>query len=474
MNNKTEFSTLLTNSEVLEALSDAGVFIRDLKKGTALVSRTWKQITKDILVIPDRGEFVKLIHPDDVELTITQMDDIIQGKIREGSISFRIQDGNGSYKWIRSKGRGASYSNGSKPDFYVGCEIDITELKEAESRLIRSIQREQDHCEELELLRQMAASISTSLDINETVQRILDETYRIIPYETASLQLRKGDVLQIIGASGFKDNEHHINKKYPLNAGSTLNAKSINDRAPVMTGDVSEDFPDFLQPDDGTVISSWLGIPLIVRGEVLGLMTLDDSRKDYFTEHDLQLARIIGDHIAIALENALFHEKAYRMAIEDSLTGVGNRHRMQLEGRLLFETAARAEEAISVAILDIDHFKDVNDNFGHDKGDIILKRIAGLCSAELRITDLLVRFGGEEFLIIFPKTDSSEAFTVCERIRKCIASQEHPELDRKVTISIGLYSSVPGNSGAMGSFIAQADKALYHSKTEGRNRTTAT
>ncbi|MDC7239573.1 MAG: diguanylate cyclase, partial [Spirochaetales bacterium] len=439
MNEKDKFTALLNNTEVLKALSDAGVFIRDLKSGTALVSGTWKVIYDDFITKIKTGDFAKLIHPDDIEEMSIKMEEIVQGKERENIASFRVLQKDGIYKWIRFNGKGASYDSKGKPAYIIGCEVDISELKNAECRLIKSIQREQNHNDELELLRQIAASISASLDIDETVQRILDEVRKIIPYQTASLQLKKGEYLEVIGTTGFKDNESLKNMRFSINSAGSLNARAVNDRAPVLSGDVEKDFPDFMQPAEYMTIRSWMGIPLVVRGEVLGLMALDHSEKDFFGHHEEQLARLVGDHIAIALENALFHEKAYRMGIEDSLTGVGNRHRLQLEGRLLFETAIRSESPVGAAILDIDHFKEVNDNFGHDVGDIILKRIAGLCQSELRVTDLLVRFGGEEFLIIFPRTGLDEAYTVCERIRNCIAEQEHSELDRKVTVSIGLF-----------------------------------
>ncbi len=141
-----------------------------------------------------------------------------------------------------------------------------------------------------------------------------------------------------------------------------------------------------------------------------------------------------------------------------------------MEGRLLFESALRSESEISVVIFDIDHFKKINDEFGHDTGDIILKRISDTCQSEIRIIDLLIRFGGEEFIIILPGTSSEDASSAAERIRIRLENSVYPEIGRSVTVSGGIYSGIPDKTRKLGYFIENADKALYKSKQTGRNR----
>jgi diguanylate cyclase (GGDEF)-like protein len=251
-----------------------------------------------------------------------------------------------------------------------------------------------------------------------------------------------------------------------------LSTKALQERKAVLSNNVTIDFPGFTQPEKGMNINSWIGIPLISHGEIIGLMALDHLEKNQFNKHQLELAEIVGDHIATALENSQLHERTYKMAMEDALTGIGSRHRLQMEGRLLFESAIRSESSLSLAILDIDKFKDVNDTFGHDIGDLVLKRIADTCAQEIRITDLLARLGGEEFIILLPDTTEDKAFQIIDRIRTKVGAIHHPEFDKQVAISAGVYGAVPDKENKLGSYQTKADKALYASKSNGRNRVT--
>lgn len=174
----------------------------------------------------------------------------------------------------------------------------------------------------------------------------------------------------------------------------------------------------------------------------------------------------------MAFENSLLHEKAYNMAMHDSLTGIANRNRFKIEGKILLENAKRDHNFISIAIFDIDHFKRVNDEFGHETGDIVLKNIARTCSEEIRGIDMIARIGGEEFVIILPKTDTDSALIMLERLRKKVESINHDNISRPVTISIGVCAGIPASDDDIDSFLCIADKALYSSKRNGRNMIT--
>jgi diguanylate cyclase (GGDEF)-like protein len=160
------------------------------------------------------------------------------------------------------------------------------------------------------------------------------------------------------------------------------------------------------------------------------------------------------------------------MAMFDSLTGVGSRHRFQIEGRLLYETAFRSRHPLSVMMMDIDHFKPVNDTYGHDAGDAILRRCAQEWAKELRTTDLLARYGGEEFVILLPETSLASTLLLAERMRERTAQILHPEIKSTITVSIGVSSRIPNSGSNLDSLVLEADTALYESKRSGRNRVT--
>ena len=167
------------------------------------------------------------------------------------------------------------------------------------------------------------------------------------------------------------------------------------------------------------------------------------------------------------------YEQSLSMALTDSLTGVFNRRYVSAHLPRLLERAVDSNKPVSVLMFDIDHFKVVNDTYGHDVGDEVLKEVANRASRNLRTFDLVARMGGEEFLVILPDTDSEAAALVAERLRERIGDQPfkvgHEVGALTVTVSIGYtIGGVPGDLAE--NLIKRADDALYQAKRTGRNR----
>ncbi len=164
------------------------------------------------------------------------------------------------------------------------------------------------------------------------------------------------------------------------------------------------------------------------------------------------------------------------MAITDQLTGLHNRRYMTRHLDTLMSDAANSGRPIAFLILDIDYFKSVNDSYGHDVGDEVLREFAGRISANVRGIDLACRFGGEEFVVVMPDTDQSLAYTVAERLRRSVEatpfSISRPPGKLNITISIGIAGSDGGNDTAE-ALLRRADQALYRAKRDGRNRVVA-
>ncbi|GGA85058.1 PleD family two-component system response regulator [Brucella endophytica] len=165
--------------------------------------------------------------------------------------------------------------------------------------------------------------------------------------------------------------------------------------------------------------------------------------------------------------------RTIEMAVTDSLTGLHNRRYLDGHMPTLFERAVSRERPLSVLIIDVDHFKRINDTFGHDAGDDVLRDFAGRLNRNIRGIDLACRYGGEEFVVVLPDTDQRMAAVVAERIRGTVAST--PFVIRTgtasvdVTISIGIASLQPRND-SVGKLFKRADLALYEAKKSGRNR----
>jgi diguanylate cyclase (GGDEF)-like protein len=189
---------------------------------------------------------------------------------------------------------------------------------------------------------------------------------------------------------------------------------------------------------------------------------------NYTMERDLRRAYLYS------LRDRLRHAQADAAAKRDGLTGLANRHRLDEELQKLWTTPEAKSSPVSIVIVDIDHFKHLNDRYGHGAGDLCLKRVAAILSAELRgAADHAVRYGGEEFLLLLPEMNLVDAMRVAERIRRAIEMAAIPNegsgLHGIVTASFGVASSTAAELKAS-ELIAAADSALYAAKRKGRNQ----
>jgi diguanylate cyclase (GGDEF)-like protein len=172
-----------------------------------------------------------------------------------------------------------------------------------------------------------------------------------------------------------------------------------------------------------------------------------------------------------ALEQALAREQ--QLAQTDVLTGINNRRNLFKCAEREFNVALRYQRPLSVIMFDIDHFKAVNDTFGHAVGDQILKQVADIASVELRNADVIGRYGGEEFVVVLPMTNVQQACLVAERIRVGVEALRVPteKGDAKVTLSIGIVEMTGDEqSDSIENLTRRADEAMYAAKQEGRNR----
>lgn len=213
-----------------------------------------------------------------------------------------------------------------------------------------------------------------------------------------------------------------------------------------------------LQTDPDVLSSHYVNGTIVVIISVVVTKLMFDAHQQVF-----QSVSIIQDQ----------QDKLERMAIEDSLTGLFNRryadHRLSDE----FARANRYERLFSVAMGDIDHFKRVNDTFSHHVGDEVLKHISGVFHQELRGVDIVSRYGGEEFLFIFPETEIEVARDVCEKIRKAVEAYDWHVVADKLTVTISLGVAASTGTKSPDELIRLSDQRLYKAKRSGRNRVVA-
>lgn len=231
--------------------------------------------------------------------------------------------------------------------------------------------------------------------------------------------------------------------------------------------------------DAGRTPASVALIPMLKHGEIIGCLSLGSVQPERFirgTASDF-LERFTNI-AAVCLQNVKNNEQLKRVGLTDVLTNLNNRR--FFDQRLQEEVSAvqRSQSPLSCLFFDVDHFKKINDQYGHQAGDVVLREVAAIIRQSLRTTDILARYGGEEFAALLPHTDQSTGLEIAERIRSSIAStsfQVSEETTIRVTISIGLSTAgdidIGGDPHKLGlKLVQRADDQLYLAKRSGRNR----
>ncbi len=258
---------------------------------------------------------------------------------------------------------------------------------------------------------------------------------------------------------------------FPDNAGLVASAVQLGATLPGRDLDISH----AVVFDEATRLrglASLRVIPLKTADGVLGTLVVGARREGAFGREAVRQLEVIAMQAADAVLRARLFEQTERLATTDGLTGLANHRTFQarLDEHLL--AAARYGKRLSLILCDIDHFKTVNDTYGHPAGDVVLKGVARALQREARATDLVARYGGEEFAIVMPETDAPGALVIAERIREKVrALAFQTELGRlQVTLSLGV-ATCPDDGARKAQLVEAADACLYHAKRHGRNRT---
>lgn len=227
---------------------------------------------------------------------------------------------------------------------------------------------------------------------------------------------------------------------------------------------------DRLCCDHALCKGSTLEIPMAARGEILGLLQVhaDGPDAEARLAEVTQLATALADAMSLALANLALRDRLRSQALRDPLTGLYNRRYMEDTLERVVRLAERERQEVAVMMIDLDHFKRLNDQYGHAKGDSVLRDAAAAITAQLRDSDVACRYGGEELMVVMPNCGLEDAAAKAEGIRASIAALTEPG-GAQVSASIGV-AAIPSTSAAMKDLLGASDAALYEAKGAGRNR----
>ena len=210
-------------------------------------------------------------------------------------------------------------------------------------------------------------------------------------------------------------------------------------------------------------------VPLIYQDRATGtLLVRSDDPTRAWQENELLLLRTVADQVTIAVNHARLFAQTQQLALTDGLTGCCNRRSFEIQLEKDLQFAQRMSHPLSLIMIDVDHFKTVNDSFGHETGDVALRMIADVLRDGLRGVDTAARYGGEEFAVILPQADAAGALVAAERLRSRIESTKFPHVGR-LTVSLGV-ATFPLQASSRDSLVSAADHAMYEAKRSGRNR----
>lgn len=323
---------------------------------------------------------------------------------------------------------------------------------------------------ELRVLYEVARRLGGSLKLPEILDLVLKETRRVINYHTGVIYLwsEEKDCYHVGSAYGAYA---ELIRGSEVRQGEGFLGLAADNGEPQLVDDTRIDVRTADDIGLSQIHRSMLVVPLLAEKEVLGLIVLGDKRTAAYDDKQLQTLVIIGGQTAIAIANVQLYRKLKLSAITDGLTQLYNHRYFCYRAEVELDRAKRYGENLSMIMLDVDHFKQVNDRYGHLAGDEILSGVAGILNNEVRGCDMVARYGGEEFVVLMPQTGPAEAYHVAERFRIAVRDYlfEVDDNSIQVRISAGV-ATFPADAGDLNTLIKAADEALYAAKEAGRNR----
>ena len=340
----------------------------------------------------------------------------------------------------------------------IGTELE--DLKQKHTTRVESLLHLEKQVASLINLFEVAREFNEYLDLKETVQILYKKVLPELPFERAELILPTPD------------------KDHPAVARIyIISSQGVEERVPIATEAVEQEWLLKMHQEKNYVIQNdlWL-FPLITEGEFNALFAIQGALKE-----DLSKLEVLASQLALQVRKVRLYEMVRELSIIDGLTGVFVRRHFLERFEEEIRRALKHNFPLSVLMLDIDHFKRYNDEFGHLVGDATLREVVQIIRSNVRNVDIVARYGGEEFVVVIPETREEGAVEVAERIRSAVARHSFRVYDEetKATVSIGISVfpqdlSEPSASGYDPNFLFEllqkADRTLYRAKEEGRNR----
>ena len=366
---------------------------------------------------------------------------------------------------------------------YIIKPFDVNQIKMTIKRCIEKQRLEKENKMLLETLSDEKEKLTKILHtsrkvcllhtVNEVANLIVKKACTLLKAEKGSLMLIENDRLLIAASQGLDNNGV---KKTNITLGKEVAGWVAKYGHPLLVKDIENDLQIIHTSKGNYKSKSFLSLPLKIKDKIIGVINITDKIKEdkIFENNDLKYLAIMINQGAAVIESAKLYERLNDEAITDSVTGVFNHRYFKVNLQQETKRALRYSLPLSLIMIDIDIFKKYNDIYGHIKGDITLKLIASIIKNHVRTSDIVCRYGGDEFVIISPNTDIASAMKVAEKLRNAVERYDFckEEKKKKVNLTFSLGVSTYQKGVTEEELVQQVDHALYRSKKAGRNTTT--
>lgn len=306
--------------------------------------------------------------------------------------------------------------------------------------------------------------LATASTPDQAITSTLDFLAEQFDFELSAILLtREDDSLSVAGLRGpYHDGGIEIDATLPTSSG--IIGWVAKNRRPLLVPNVKDD-SRYFEAFSGT--RSELAVPVLFSGNLLGVINVESQQPEFFDDEDCQLLEVVASHLAIALSNLASQDILREQAIRDPLTGLFNRHYFNSIIASELSRADRYDQPLSLMMIDIDGFRAVNNEFGHLKGDEVLCEIARMLERSVRGADRVIRYGGDEFLVLMPETNGrGDVGVVAERLRARI--KEIPDQTGikgcTIDLSIGVYTREPHEERSLEAILEEVDRRMYVEK----------
>lgn len=400
---------------------------------------------------PDRfdhyEDFTDLIHPDEYEAAMESMREHLRGEKERYEIEYRLKKKGGGYKWFHDAGSISESDDGSDHKIVTGIIMDVDKRKRAEMALIREREKLRKLHDAVDKFQQCGSEQELCNAATEATQNVLNFNYcTFYCYENSELV-----PISTTTTEGAKELPPREMDQGP--AGRSFKKQET------MIGNTDED--DLHLPLTRRDLKSYISVPIGNVGVFLAASIEDDG----FGETKKDLAEVLAGHLHEEIKRIRLEEELRNRAIQDPLTRLYNRRYFNESLKKEIERSERYDEPIGFVMIDINRFKEINDRHSHQVGDEVLKEVADLLSSNVRDADSVVRYGGDEFLIMMPET-TGEVSTTVTRLRKKLAdwNEQSDLLDFQLNLAIGVSHWDPDQERNVSEAIKEADEKMYQDK----------